>query len=71
MRTLYWDSHDRDAVWGNPNLRWGDPSYILEPGDPGYVPWSPPGSPQPKPKPKPRQHQPAFTAALVERSWAR
>ena len=28
--------------WGNPNLRWGSPSYLLEPGDPGYVPPSPP-----------------------------
>ena len=23
--------------FGDPNLRWGDPSYLLEPGDPGYV----------------------------------
>ena len=22
----------------NPNLRWGSPAYLLEPGDPGYVP---------------------------------
>ena len=22
----------------DPNIRWGDPSYLLEPGDPGYVP---------------------------------
>jgi hypothetical protein len=28
---------DPEAVFGNPNLRWGSPSYLLEPGDPGYV----------------------------------
>src|SRR5438034_1360522 len=22
----------------DPNIRWADPAYILEPGDPGYVP---------------------------------
>src|ERR1051325_3087212 len=27
--------------FGNPNLRWGNPSYVLEPGDPGYVPYPP------------------------------
>ena len=26
----------------NPNLRWGNPSYLLEPGDPGYVAPLPP-----------------------------
>jgi hypothetical protein len=39
MKTAYWDSGLR---WDNPNLRWGSPSYLLEPGDPGYVPDSPP-----------------------------
>jgi len=24
--------------FGDPNARWGSPSYVLEPGDPGYVP---------------------------------
>ncbi|MCX6898361.1 MAG: hypothetical protein NT105_06635 [Verrucomicrobia bacterium] len=50
----------------NPNCRWGDPSYILEPGDPGYVPW-PPG-PQPKPPTKHKQYAPAFVPAKVEGS---
>lgn len=69
MRTLYWDSGRPEDCFDNPNCRWGDPSYILEPGDPGYVPWTPPG-PQPQPivKPKPRQYQPAFIAANVEGS---
>jgi hypothetical protein len=34
MRIVYWNSGVR---WGDPNLRWGNPSYLLEPGDPGYV----------------------------------
>jgi hypothetical protein len=38
-------------TWDNPNLRWGDPSVVLEPGDPGYVS---PISPQPKPNNKPK-----------------
>ena len=29
----------------DPNNRWGNPSYQLEPGDPGYVPPSPPSTP--------------------------
>ena len=37
MRTVTWDSADPAMVFDNPNLRWGDPSYLLEPGDPGYV----------------------------------
>ena len=37
MRTAYWDASDPEMYWGNPNLRWGSPSYLLEPGDPGYV----------------------------------
>jgi hypothetical protein len=38
MKTAYWDSGLR---WDDPNLRWGNPSYLLEPGDPGYVDPSP------------------------------
>lgn len=38
MKTLTWDS---GYTWDDPNLRWGDPSYILEPGDPGYTPPTP------------------------------
>jgi hypothetical protein len=38
-KIAYWDSGLR---FDDPNLYWGDPSYILEPGDPGYVPPSPP-----------------------------
>ena len=35
MKIAYWDS---GLHWDDPNLRWGSPSYLLEPGDPGYVP---------------------------------
>jgi len=52
MKTLYWDSEDPLDCWDNPNCRWGDPSYRLEPGDPGYVPW-PPAPPPPKPRRRP------------------
>ena len=38
MRTAYWDSGDPEMYFDNPNLRWGSPSYLLEAGDPGYVP---------------------------------
>jgi hypothetical protein len=38
MRPIYYDSSDPEAYFDNPNLRWGNPSYVLEPGDPGYVP---------------------------------
>ena len=33
---------DSGLRFGNPNLRWGNPSYLLEPGDPGYVDPNPP-----------------------------
>jgi hypothetical protein len=39
MKTLYWDSVDENGnpyTWGDKRLRWGNPSYILEPGDPDY-----------------------------------
>src|SRR5205085_7381555 len=34
MRIATWDS---GLHWDDPNLRWGEPAYLLEPGDPGYV----------------------------------
>jgi hypothetical protein len=37
MRTAYWDSGEPEMYFDNPNLRWGDPAYLLEPGDPGYA----------------------------------
>lgn len=50
MRVATFDS---GLHWDDPNLRWGDPGYLLEPGDPGYVPpAAPPPSPKPAKKPK-------------------
>ena len=51
MRTLKWDDGWR---WDDPNVRWGDPSYALEPGDPGYVDPNP--QPPSKPKKKARKY---------------
>ena len=35
MKTVTFDG---GFTFDDPNLRWGDPAYQLEPGDPGYVP---------------------------------
>jgi hypothetical protein len=42
MRPIYWDDGTR---YDDVNARWGDPSYVLEPGDPGYVNTAPPTPP--------------------------
>ena len=34
MRPVNYDDGTR---WDDPNFHWGDPSYVLEPGDPGYI----------------------------------
>jgi len=47
MKTVTWDLPG--VRWDDVNLRWGEPAYLLEPGDPGYV--GPPLSPRSK-KPK-------------------
>lgn len=47
MRIVRWNDGTR---WDDPNLRWGSPSFIIEPGEEGYV--APPGTPIPAP---PRQ----------------
>jgi len=54
MKPASWDSNFR---WNDPNLRWGSPSYLLEPGDPGYVPDPPPAS-FPPAKPRKRNNMP-------------
>lgn len=45
MKTI---KFDEGFKFDDPNNRWGDPSYQLEPGDPGYVPPSPPTNQPPK-----------------------
>jgi hypothetical protein len=56
MKTLHWDAINpftgKPFTWDDPNLRWGDPSYYLEPGDEGFVPYDTP-VPKPSPKKKP------------------
>ena len=42
MRIATWTPSDPEMYWGNPNIILASPSYLLEPGDPGYVPPSPP-----------------------------
>jgi hypothetical protein len=42
MQTVHFDE---GFTWDDPNIRWGNPSYRLEPGDPGYVPPFPPQTP--------------------------
>lgn len=46
MRIATFDSGLR---FDDPNLYWGNPSYLLEPGDPGYVDPNPPAPTQPTP----------------------
>lgn len=52
MKTAYFDS---GLTWDDPNLYWGDPAYLLEPGDPGYVP-DPNSASFPKPRTKKRKY---------------
>lgn len=42
MRIIH---YDEGYSWDDPNIRFADPSYILEPGDEGYTP--PAGAPKP------------------------
>ncbi|MBE2281901.1 MAG: hypothetical protein IAE77_00410, partial [Prosthecobacter sp.] len=57
MKTLYWDAINpftgKPFTWDDPNLRWGSPSYYLEPGDEGFVPY-----PAPAPKPAAKKKKP-------------
>lgn len=43
MKTLHWDAINpftgQPFTYDDPNLFWGDPSYYLEPGDPGFTPY--------------------------------
>lgn len=60
MKPLLWDAINpltgTPFTWDDPNLRWGDPSYYLEPGDPGFVPYSnTPVTPKPNRKKMKRQ----------------
>ena len=58
MKPLLWDAVNpftgTPFTWDDPNLHWGDPSFYLEPGDPGYVPY--PNQVVTKPKHKKRNY---------------
>ena len=69
MRIAYWDANDPEMYFDNPNLRWGSPSYLLEPGDPGYVPVSP-VNPQTKQKTKKMKRQRWFPTKINDQiAW--
>ena len=59
MKPLLWDAINpitgTPFFWDDPNLCWGDPSYYLEPGDPGFVPY--PGFPTTTPTQKPTRNR--------------
>ena len=49
-------SFDSGLCFDDPNVRWGAPGYVLEPGDPGYVPPIPSVN-EPKTKGKRMKHK--------------
>ncbi len=53
MKIAHWDQGLR---FDDPNLKWGDPSVLLEAGDPGFVAPEPPPTPTPNPKTKGRKY---------------
>lgn len=57
MKPLHWDAINpftgKPFTFDDPNLRWGDPAYYLEPGDPGFVPYDTPAPARPKKAGKP------------------
>ncbi|MBI3881956.1 MAG: DUF4469 domain-containing protein [Verrucomicrobia bacterium] len=61
MKPLHWDAINpltgQPFKWGDLNLRWGNPSYYLEPGDPGFVPYGPAPPPPAPHKPFHRSHK--------------
>ena len=65
MRIAYWDTNDPEMYFDNPNLRWGSPSYLLEPGDPGYVPPTIPAT-ETKTKAKRMKHNSYYPTKLAD-----
>jgi len=80
MKSVFWNDPDPRVRWGNPNFRWGSPSYLLEPGDEGYVElqpgqpgYVPPISPpinNPKPKRKMAELTDADQKAFIDKTVA-
>ena len=56
MKPLLWGAVNpitgTPFLWGDKNLFWGSPSYYLEPGDPGFVPYVTTPAPKKKKKKK-------------------
>jgi len=67
MKVIRWDDPDPRVVWGNVNLRWSDPSYLLEEGDLGYVELQPgqPGYVPPQPA-RPRRRAASSLTSIPE-----
>ncbi len=65
MIPIRYDMNDPRVVYGNPNLRWGNPSVLLTEGDEGWQELTP-GTPgyQAPPSPKPRRHITISLASL-------
>lgn len=57
MKPLLWDAINpitgTPFTYDDPNLRWGDPSYYMEPGDEGFVPYDTPPATPPVQRKKP------------------
>jgi hypothetical protein len=70
MKPLLWDAINpltgTPFTWGDPNLRWGDPSYYLEPGDPGFVPYTTPSPNNSKSKLKAMKRQPYYPSRVAD-----
>lgn len=73
MKTLTWDAINpatgQPYTWDDPNIRWGDPSYVLEPGDPGYTPVSTPNQPPAQPLRKMKRQAYYPTSAAEQVVW--
>lgn len=68
MKPLLWDALNpftgQPFTWDDPNLRWGDPAYYLEPGDPGFVPY--PGQTASHPTLKPKRKRMAKSDYIAQ-----
>lgn len=63
MRTVFWDD---GTAWDDVNFGWGEPSFVLEAGDPGYVaPVSQPATPT-----KPRRKKDTMNTDYIPNSYA-
>ena len=70
MKPLLWDALNpvtgTPFTWDDPNLRWGDPSTYLEPGDPGYTPYPQALTPKPNQKTKRMKRQSYYPSRTAD-----